>query len=283
MSQKLFKDIRAIIDRYEDEGPPTGVTPAEVYLENNVCPNGFDTCDPSKGKCPEEYMNPIIYAQNGLRCYTKESIARLKPEEVKTSVMGIRALVGEVSKMQDMIHQLQKVPKETRSPEPEQEAGLPEEPKEAGLPEEPKEAGLPEEPEEEKITIPDLAKCYEQKGQENCKTTSYFCHWDEREKKCGRGGILVGFGEGIWHGVRLLQEEKTETAEGDAPPGGVARNPQAERAVLQPAFGRGQEGTRGTDPDLCQREELRGGGRIGDDRRDPRHHRRSSLYPPPPP
>lgn len=107
----LINDLRDLIKQFDETTtmePPVG-SATEVFLDGNFCPIGMSTCDPSQGKCPDEHMNPIIYAKNGLRCYTNEAIAHMTPEDTKKSVDGIRALVAEVAKMEARMREVGKI------------------------------------------------------------------------------------------------------------------------------------------------------------------------------
>lgn len=83
-----------------------------IFLPNKTCPSGLVPCDPSEGSCPDEdsALNPPIYTQDGLRCYTKEGVrkSRISDGDRSVVVTGVRALVEQLATLRDTNVELDK-------------------------------------------------------------------------------------------------------------------------------------------------------------------------------
>jgi hypothetical protein len=113
-NSRLIEGLSRLLQGYENGEERTATIGKEIYLPGETCPSGLVACDESKQECPgEEFrVEPGIYTSKGMRCYTRQGVARareLSREDKDTAVKGLRALVVEVAKLRDMNTEIDKI------------------------------------------------------------------------------------------------------------------------------------------------------------------------------
>ena len=115
----LIQELQGLLSKHFDQAPgrdPKGAN-VPIFLPNKTCPAGLIACDPNEGSCPSDdhALNPPIYTQDGLRCYTKQGVrkSRLSDGDRDVVVTGVRALVEQLSTLRDVNNQLDKMVTDT--------------------------------------------------------------------------------------------------------------------------------------------------------------------------
>jgi hypothetical protein len=111
---RLIEGLSRLLQGYENGEERSASIGKEIYLPGDTCPSGLVACDESKQECPgEEFrLEPGIYTNRGVRCYTRQGVARsreLSSQDKDTAVKGLRALVVEVAKLRDMNTEIDKM------------------------------------------------------------------------------------------------------------------------------------------------------------------------------
>jgi hypothetical protein len=113
-SPELIQELQKLLNKHFEtaSGRNPNAANLPIFLPNKSCPSGLIPCDPNEGSCPDEdfALNPPIYTQDGLRCYTKEGVrkSRLSNGERAVVVTGVRALVEQLATLRDTNAQLDK-------------------------------------------------------------------------------------------------------------------------------------------------------------------------------
>jgi len=105
----LLRDLKLLVSQFDVSASLTSDDEInELYVDGDFCHVGLTPCDSSKRKCPDEYMNPNIYTNQGLRCNTKLGMSKMKPEE-NNSRLDIHSLVTQTTQMNELLNQMKPV------------------------------------------------------------------------------------------------------------------------------------------------------------------------------